>query len=246
MVLYPMSNGMEALRFFHELSSTCPDEVTTLGLLLTGPDGSPAVAPVACYCGPLDEGEEVLKPLRRFGSPLADLIAPRPYVEMQSMFDEVWPPGRLYYDKASNIRDLSDPAIETLVEYAASMPTSLSAIYLQQLHGAASRVAGNVTAFPHRNDHYVFGAHPATDHLEDSRKMIRWAQDCWQAMQPFVEPALYVNTLEDALEEGEHRVLESYGPNYQRLVELKTSTTRPISFASTRTSGPRCYSDSAK
>ena len=221
MVLYPMSRGHEALRFFHDFSTTCPDEVTTQGLLITAPDGSPAVAIAVCYSGPLDQGEKILKPLRTFIPPLADLIAPRPYVEMQSLFDEVWPPGRLYYNKASNIRDLSDPAFETLVAYGAAMPTKVSAIYLMQLHGAASRVAGSETAFPHRNDHYLFGAHPAADDPADSQKMISWAQECWQAIQPFADRALYVNALEDAAEEGEHRILEAYGANYGRLVALK-------------------------
>ncbi len=221
MVFHPLSNAKKVLRFYHEFSSTAPDEVTTLGLLATAPDGSPAVVTVACYCGPLDEGENVLKPLRTISSPLADLIAVRPYTEMQSLTDEIWPPGRLYYHKASNIRDLSDPAIETLATHAQTMPTAVSSIYFQQVHGAASRLAANETAFPHRYDHYVMGVHPATDDPADSESIIRWTHDGWEAMQPFVDEAVYVNALEDPLVEGEHRVREAYGPNYDRLVALK-------------------------
>ncbi len=222
MVLHPLSRAKEVLRFHHEFSSTAPDEVTTICALLTAPDGSPAVASVACYCGPIDEAEKVLKPLRTFSSPLADLVAVRPYIEMQSLFDEVWPPGRLYYHKSSNIRDLSNAAaIETLVAYARTMPTDVSVLYFQQVHGFASRVAVSETAFPHRYDHYIFGAHPATDDPADCEKMIRWARECWEAMQPFVERAVYVNNIEDAEEEGERRVREAYGPNYERLVALK-------------------------
>ena len=100
-----------------------------------------------------------MKPLRTFSSPLADMVAMRPYTDMPSMFDEVWPPGRLYYHKASNIRDLSDAAIETLLEYAAPMPAAVSSIYLMQyVHGAASRVAVSETAFPHRYDHYSWAS----------------------------------------------------------------------------------------
>ncbi|MEW6296553.1 MAG: BBE domain-containing protein [Thermodesulfobacteriota bacterium] len=40
-------------------------------------------------------------------------------------------------------------------------------------------------------------------------------------MQPFVERAVYANALEDALQEGEQRAWEAYGPNYERLVALK-------------------------
>ena len=223
MVLHPLSKAKEVLRFFHEFSSTAPDEVATQALLVTAPDGSPSVAVVAFYCGPVDEGEEVLKPLRTFSSPLADTVAARPYTEMQSMFDEVWPPGRLYYHKASNIRDLSEGAIETLLEYAAAMPTAVSSIYLMQyVHGAASRVAASETAFPHRYYHYLMGVHPATDDPADSEKIIRWTRDCWDAMQPFAERAVSLNGLEDALEEGDHRLAEAYGSHYERLATLKS------------------------
>lgn len=222
MVLHPLSKAKDVLRFFHEFSTTAPDEVATQALLVTGPDGSPAVAIVACYCGPVDEGEKVLKPLRTFSSPLADTVAVRPYTEMQSMFDEVWPPGRLYYHKASNIRDLSDAAIETLLEHAAAMPTAVSSIYLMQyVHGAASRVAASETAFPHRTYHYLLGVHSATDAPADSEKIIRWTRDCWDAMQPFTERAVSLNGLEDTLEEGEYRLREAYGSNYDRLAALK-------------------------
>lgn len=221
LVLYPMTRGKEALRFFDDFSHSCPDEVTTVGLLLTTPDGTAAVGIGVCYCGPLDQGESVLRPLRTFSSPLADLIAPLSYVQMQTLFDEAWPPGRLYYHKGHNICALSDDAIEALVAYAQAMPTPLSSIYFQQIHGAASRVPVSETAFPHRYDYYNWGAHPATEDPADCEKMIRWARDCWQALEPFAERAIYVNLLEDALEEAEHRVQEAYGPNYQRLVALK-------------------------
>ena len=222
MVIYPLSEAREFLRFFHEFSSTAPDQLSTIGVLLATPDGTPAVAGAACYFGPPEEGEKALKPLRTFASPLADLIEPRPYLQMQTLFDEAWAPGRLYYNKSSNICDLSDEAIETVVEYARVMPTSLSSIYFQRLHGAASRVPESDTAFPHRYEHYVFGVHPATEEPDDTEKMKRWAQECWQAMQPFVERAVYVNALEDYLEEGDQRIREAYGPNYERLVALKT------------------------
>ena len=214
--LYPPTR--EALRFFDEFSGTCPDEVSTAGLLSTAPDGTPALAIVACHCGPVDEGEGILEPLRSFGPPLVDMIEPRSYVEMQSITDEGWPPGRLYYWKSSLIRTLGDDAIEALVEYAARKPTPLSVIYLQQLHGAASRVGAADTAFPHRFDHYNCGAMLGTQDRADTEEGTRWSRECWEAMQPFVERGNYVNDLGD---EGEQRVREAYGPSFERLRALK-------------------------
>lgn len=91
----------------------------------------------------------------------------------------------------------------------------------KQLHGAASRVPSGETAFPHRYDHFDLLVHPATDNPGDSGKITSWARQCWESLRPFVERAVYVNALEDAAEEGERRVREAYGMNYQRLVTLK-------------------------
>ena len=221
MILYPIGRGREALRFFDEFSATCPDELTTAALLLTAPDGNPAVAIAVCYTGPLDDGERLVKPLRTFTSPLADLVAPQPYVQMQTLFDEAWPPGRRYYNKSSIVRRLPEAACEALVAYGRAMPTTLSAIALQQLHGAASRVAIDATAFPHRYDHFSVYIHPATDDAAESESIVQWGRECWTGLQKFVEPAVYINALEDSLEEGAHRVQQAYGPNYARLAMLK-------------------------
>jgi FAD/FMN-containing dehydrogenase len=221
MVIYPMTRVSGALRLFDEFSATCPDEVTTTAALLTAPDGDPGVALAACHCGPLDEGERVLKPLRAFAQPVADLFAQQPYVRMQTLFDDPWRPGRRYYSKSSIVRRLSQPAIETFVGLGGSMPTPLSSVAFQQLHGAASRVGASETAFPHRYDHFSVYVHPATDDPADSEKIVRWGREGWEAIQAFAEPAVYVNALEDAIEEGEHRVREAYGPNYERLLALK-------------------------
>jgi FAD/FMN-containing dehydrogenase len=137
------------------------------------------------------------------------------------MLDQAWPPGRHYYNKAHNIRRLGEGAVQTVLRYSAGLPTTFTNIAFQQLHGAASRIPVTETAFPHRYDHFDLLVHPATDTPSDSQKMIAWAQQCWEALQPFVERAVYVNALEDAAQEGEHRVREAYGSNYDRLAVLK-------------------------
>lgn len=220
LIIYPLTE--EVLRFFDEFSMGAPDEVTTVGTVLTAPDGKPAFGVIVCYCGSPSDGEDVLKPLRGFSQSAADMIEPRSYLDMQTVLDDVWPPGRHYYNKAHNIRSLNDDAIRIVLEYGNALPTPVSNIAFQQLHGAASRVAVGETAFPHRYDHYNLMVYPATDDPTESEKIIRWARECWEALQPFVERALYVNALEDALEEGQGRVREAYGPNYDRLVALKS------------------------
>jgi FAD/FMN-containing dehydrogenase len=216
MVLYAPTR--DALRFFDEFSSSCPDEVSTMGLLTTAPDGNLAFAIVACHCGPIDEGEKALAPLRNFGPPLADMLEPRDYTDMQSMTDEAWPPGRLYYWKSGLVRTLGDEAIDVFLEYAARKPTALSVIGMQQLHGAAARMDAARTAFPHRFDHYNCTAMLETEDHADVESGTAWSRKCYEAMRPFAERATYVNDLGEERE----RLQEAYGPSLERLRALKT------------------------
>ena len=84
MIIYPITKGRETLRFFDEFSASVPDELSTAALLLTAPNGNPAVAIAVCYTGALDDGEKLVQPLRTFTTPLADLLAPQPYTQMQT------------------------------------------------------------------------------------------------------------------------------------------------------------------
>jgi hypothetical protein len=216
---YSMSIGKQAFRFLDEFSRTCPDELSTFIAGAPAPDGSPCVGIALCYCGNLEKGEELMKPLRKFATPIADMVAARSYVEMQSLFDEAFTPGRFYYWKSSLLREINDGAAEVLAECTRKMPmTPGSFFYLQQLHGAASRVKPTETAFPHRYDHYNCGAMAGWDDEARTESNIRWSRESWTGMQPFCEHDAYVN---DLGEEGEQRVREAYGQNYKRLLALK-------------------------
>jgi FAD binding domain-containing protein/berberine-like enzyme len=222
LVLYPIDRGRETLRLFHEFSAACPDEVSTVGLLLSTPDGTPAVGIAACYTGPLDEGERILKPVRTLGSPIADLFAARSYTETQSLFDQNWVPGQFNYWKTSLMRAPSETTIEVLLDQARRRPTQNCIIYLQQLHGAASRVPASDTAFPHRFDHYDCGPWAIWQDSADTERCIRWARESWDALRPSYEPSAYVNAVDDVSGDDEDRVKSAYGSNYHRLVSLKS------------------------
>jgi FAD/FMN-containing dehydrogenase len=218
-IFYPL--GGAVFRFYDEFSHSAPDELTMIGAAMTGPNGAPAFATVACYCGDPAVGEKVLKPLRAFGTPIADLIQQRPYLEIQSLFDPINPPGRRYYNKAHNISKLNDGAIDTVFHHMAKVPTPNGSIAFQQLHGAAARVPATDTAFPHRYDHHVAWITPIWDDPADDARVIHWAREFWEGLKPFVDQAVYVNALEDDLETGERPVGEAYGASYERLRALK-------------------------
>ena len=80
MVLYPQNQAKEVLRFYRDFARNTSDELMIFAALLNTPDGLPVVALLVGWFGPVSEGEQHLKPLRDFGTPLADLIAEVPYV----------------------------------------------------------------------------------------------------------------------------------------------------------------------
>ncbi len=219
MVLHPLAKAREVLRFYREFVVGQPDELTTYAALLTAPDGNPVVAMACCYSGPLDRGEEVVAPLRQFGSPVADLIGPMPYVAVQGMIGQAFPHGRRNYWKSSLLRELPEAVIDAMVDYAERVPSPMSAIVLADTHGAYGRVAPEATAYAHRDlplDLIVLSSW--IDPADDDRN-IAWTRDLYDAFRPFTPGGVYVNDLDG--DEGRARVREAYGINYARLAELK-------------------------
>ena len=215
---YPLSMAPRVLRFYDDFVKAAPDELSTAASLGLTEAGEPTVSIAACYCGPIDEGEQVLRPLRTFQTPLDDGIQPMPYTVLQSARDEGFPFGRFHYWKSGWLRDVTDGAIETLMQFVPQMPSSASGVGLQQMHGVASRVAPSVTAFPHRAEQYDFLILSQWSDATDSDGNIEWTRALFEAMQPHLEASVYVNNLGD---EGQGRVKAAYGENYPRLAAAK-------------------------
>jgi FAD/FMN-containing dehydrogenase len=221
MALYPYSKAREALRLYGDFATSIPDAVNTIGGLLTSPDGVPVVAIAVCYNGSLEAGEKVLRPLREFGPPLADQIAPMPYCQLQTLLDAATARERRYYIKSNMMQRIGDDAIDTLVERFAKIPSPLSLVFFQQLGNAANRVDPAVTAFSHRDALCEWGClsswlDPAADDLN-----MQWTRELAEAMRPFTMGSDYVNQIGLETEEGTERIRAAYGANYDRLLALK-------------------------
>jgi FAD/FMN-containing dehydrogenase len=230
LVMYPLAEGHRILRFYREWASGLPDEMTTVVALRAAPalphlprevHGQPVVAIAVCWSGRAEEGERALEPLRRFKRPLADLIGRKRYVEHQSMFDPSAPPGRANYKQHANLRDLSDGAIDVLIEYTQRLTSPHSITLIFQLGGAVSRVAEEATAFSDRQAVFNVDANAQWLDPRDPRadEHMQWARDLYAALLPFTSDGAYVNFLMD---EGLDRVRRAYGAaKYERLVALK-------------------------
>ena len=218
-VFHPTTAAKEILHFFRDWAAKIPDELVIQCASLTLPGAGPVFAVAACYHGDLSEGEKTLKPLRGFGKPVADMFAAISYLQMQSLFDPFFPPGRLTYVKSNFLGTLSDEAIETLAIYSGSSPSPYSfAPALEHWHGAATRIGAADTAFPHRQHSYNFMVWSNWESPADSEKNMQWTRECWNAMRPFLADGSYQNYVSD---EGEAVARAAYGANYERLLALK-------------------------
>jgi FAD/FMN-containing dehydrogenase len=218
LLLYPLAKAREVLRFYRDYLKTAPDELTSMALLRTWPDGTPVVGLALCYPGAIAQGEAVVRALRRRGPPTVDHIGPMAYTRLQAMFDRFAPPGQQNYWRSSFLPELSDDAIDTLVDRFTTVLSPQSMLLLEHPHGAVSRVRPDQTAFSHRGPHFVYNLVSMWSDLAESDKHIAWTRQFWSAMQPFSYRGVYVNYLS---QEGKDRVRAAYGVNYERLVALK-------------------------
>ena len=230
-IFHPLEDAPQILRFYREFADDAPDELTTIFELSTAQPlpflpaevhGKPIVMVGACYAGPPQEGLEVVRPLKEFGNPIADLLEPKPYLSLQSMFDPFVPHGWHRYWKSVELPRLTDDAIDTLVEQASAQTSPKSYCIVFQLGGMLSRVGRDETAFTQRDAAYNVNINAVwTPEDPDAERHIQWARDYFAAMQPHARDRVYVNFLGD---EGPHRVRQAYDPaTYDRLAELKAT-----------------------
>jgi hypothetical protein len=139
-IAWPLTQAKRVLRFYGEFARACPDGLSVNAALAVAEDATPFVGVGVAWIGPLDEGERLLKPLRSFETPIADMIRPMSFVAKQRGADSVFPFGRRHYWKAGFLRNLSADAIEVMTHFAAIFPSPFTRISLQQMHGAAARV----------------------------------------------------------------------------------------------------------
>jgi FAD/FMN-containing dehydrogenase len=219
MVIHSFERAKEVLSFYSDFSLTLPDEANTVAAMLHSPDGHPVIAIAVAYNGPLDKGEEVLRSLRQFGSPLADQIGPMSYLALQTMLDGAFPRGRQYYWKAHLSNQISGNAIDTIVEHFAAVPSPFTVVGFQQLGNATNRVAQDATAFSHRDALYDCLMLSGWDNPDEAQKNITWTRQLYEAMRPSLHAGIYVNAVGEDAEQTIHSAYRAQ--TYERLVTLK-------------------------
>jgi FAD/FMN-containing dehydrogenase len=226
-VLYDFADTAEVMRWYRELLPALPEELTGWIGLITIPAAPPypeelwgrkSCAIVWCYTGSHDRAEQVLEPVRSFGSPLLTGLQAMPFSMLQSAFDALYPAGLQWYWRADFFHEISDAAIDVHLKYGQQLPTGLSTMHLYPIDGAASRVPEDATAFAYRDGGWAGVIVGVDQDPAGAGPIGQWARDYWQELHPTSAGGAYVNFL---MNEGQDRVKAAYRGNYHRLAEIK-------------------------
>jgi FAD/FMN-containing dehydrogenase len=227
LIVHPLAAAKDVLRFYREFLPTTPEEFACWFVMRKAPPlpflapewhGKEILALAVCYSGPIAEGEKIAAPLRKFGKPVADVIAPNPFTAWQAILDPLLTPGLRNYWKSHYFKEVSDGLIDVLIEYAGKIPDPNTEIAFAQLGGAINRVPADATAYAARDAQFTINVHGRWQDAAKDAECIGWARDLFRAAAPFASSGAYVNFLTQ--EEGD-RVSAAYGRNYDRLVKLK-------------------------
>ena len=235
-IMWAMEDSPKVLRLYREWIKEVPDELTTIVTHRRVPPvpampqelhGKHVVVVGACYAGPVEDGERVMKPLREFGSPLLDGSGPMPFTKHQALLDPSFPHNWWYYIRSCNLAELTDEVIDVLVEHGLRVASPATVFSIYHLGGAVARVGEDETAFGARDAGHAMNVIGITMTAEGFEQEREWARGLWTALQPHHQH-VYVNFL---MEEGTDRIREAYGAvKYDRLKALKRKYDPDIFF----------------
>ena len=226
-MFFELSEIGNVLRFFREYIADAPEQMGAFPAFQIAPPlpfipedrhGDTLIAMVACWSGPLDQGEAALKPFHDVAPVVAEYVGPMPYPALNSAFDALVPPGLQHYWKANFVSELTDEVIAAHERHGPDVPVVNSTMHIYPINGAAHRVDADATAFAYRDSNFatvIAGMWPDPGQNEDN---IRWVRDYYDATAPHSEEGGYVNFMAD---DDQSRIRANYRGNYDRLVEVK-------------------------
>ncbi len=226
-IVHPFNRAGELLRKYRAFVASAPETLTVWSVLRKAPPlpflptevhGREVVVFPFLSVGDPADGERAAGALKNFGPPVGEHTGLQPYAAWQSAFDPLMTPGARNYWKSHDFAELSDPAIDLIVQFAGNLPTPECEIFVAHLGGAAGKVASDAMAYPHRNATFVLNVHTRWANAEQDSECISWARRFFEATAPYATGGVYVNFM-TADEQG--RVRAAYGSNYDRLASLK-------------------------
>jgi FAD/FMN-containing dehydrogenase len=222
LIAHPLDAAPDMLRFYREAVADASDDLSVFAGLVHAPDGSGAKlsAMVVFHTGDPDEAERDLEPFKAWGAPLVVEVGNMPYPVMNTILDEAYPIGSLNYWLSSFTSGLSDELIEVAVSRFATAPSPMMAILFEHFHGAVTRVGVTETAVPHRDEGWNLFMPSVWTDPADTEANVAWTRETFAALRPhFGTARRWLNYLGD--DQAEDAIRAAYGPNYDRLREVK-------------------------
>ena len=184
--------------------------------------GKKVVALIAASTGPVDEGDALVRALRRVAEPIADLLGPMPYHVIQTLIDPLWPKGIHAYFKATNLARLDDELVDRLCAIHLAAPGPQCEIHVHQMGGAVGRVADGATAFAERSMPFVLNAVTGWHDPDMGTAHTEWARTAVAAASDASTGRAYVNFLGDP-----DAARTAYGEETYRPARLAQGPVRP-------------------
>jgi FAD/FMN-containing dehydrogenase len=221
LIAHPIDAAPDLLRFYRDAVADCSDDLTVWAGLVHAPDGSgmKLAALVVFHTGDVEAAERDLAPFKTWGSPLMVEVGPMPYPVMNTMLDGAYPAGSLNYWLSSFTRGLPDALIDIAVDRFATVPSPMSAILFEHFHGAVTRVAPTEIPVPHRDEGWNLVLPSVWLDPGESAANVTWSRETFAAMRPHFGSGRWLNYLGD--DQADDAIRAAYGPNYDRLVEVK-------------------------
>ena len=216
---FPIDRAKEFYARVNEFTGNMPDEMNIITFLHTLPDGGGKACSILLCChGDIEEGERVIQPLRDLGQPILDDVRPMPYTDAQKLAGAL--PGRQNYLKSHFMEQVTDDAVEIILDFFERVTSPLSSVLFQYLGNAARRLPATETAFGHRNALCEWATNAVFLDPGESEVHIRWARDFASAMSPY-SLGEYINQVGTSADAGEEAIQAAFGDNFQRLAALK-------------------------
>jgi FAD/FMN-containing dehydrogenase len=233
-MFWPINKLADTLRWYRNWMPKAPEDLYAFYMIAEVPSGPPfpdeihgrkVCGLVWCCTGSQEQADSAIKSARNAAEPLFEHVGPMPYPMLNSLFDGLYPPGLQWYWKGDFVNDITDAAIEGHLRFH-EVPTSLSLMHLYPIDGAVHQPHKEATAWSFRDAQWSMVIAGVDADPKNRDKIKNWARNYWEALHPYSAGASYINFM---MEEGQDRIQATYGTNYARLKEVK-STYDPSNF----------------
>jgi FAD/FMN-containing dehydrogenase len=220
LLAFPISETVAVTRALDEYNATAPDALTTSFAFLTTPEGERAVGLGFVHADPGPDTEaQVVAPLRGLGKKLLmDICGVMPYLDVQQMLDHNTVAGHRYYPRSFLLPELREEALQILADGFATTPSSRTLIGGGLMGGVMAKSPASTTPFPHRTGYLTSILSAWVDPAEDTEN-VAWTEKVYGELVRYTTGAVYANHLGS---DSKERIVDAYGSNYDRLVDLKT------------------------